>query len=78
VSRATDGLHMQDIESGLYYSLWSEIPSRGTFHHRDLSALRAYIDVLAKVLGDNHFSVPCTSYSRVGFPASMNRLRGTG
>jgi len=50
VCRSTDGLHMQDIESGLYYSLWSEVPSRHTFHHGALSALKAYIDVLSKVL----------------------------
>jgi len=48
--RSADGLHMQDIESGLYYSLWSEIPSRGTFDHRAFSALKLYIDVLSKVL----------------------------
>jgi len=40
---------MQDLESGLYYSLWSEIPSRETLNHRALTALKLYIEVLAKV-----------------------------
>jgi len=52
VYRAADGLHMQDIESGVYHSLWSEIPSRETFDHQALSALEAYIGVLYKVLYD--------------------------
>jgi len=43
---------MQDIESGVYHSLWSEIPSRETFDHEALSALKAYIDVLYKVQYD--------------------------
>jgi len=51
--RSADGLHMQDIESGLYYSLWTEIPSRGTIHRQALSALKAYIEVLSKVLCDS-------------------------
>ena len=54
VCRSADGLHMQDIESGLYYSLWSEIPSsRETFDHHALSALKLYIDVLSKVPCDD-------------------------
>lgn len=52
VYRAADGLHMQDIESGVYHSLWVEIPSRETFDHQALSALKAYIGMLAKVLYD--------------------------
>ena len=50
VRRSADGLHMQDIESSLYHSFWSEIPSsRNVFHHRALSALKAYVEVLSKV-----------------------------
>jgi len=52
VCRSANGLHMQDVESGLYYSLWSEVPSRARFDHRALSALKLYIDVLSKVLTD--------------------------
>jgi len=48
--RAADGLHMQDIESGLYYSLWSEIPTHESFGRQQISALRLYLDVLYKVL----------------------------
>jgi len=48
--RSADGLHMQDIESCLYHSLWSEIPSREAFDQQDFPALKAYIDVLSKVL----------------------------
>jgi len=50
VYRAADGLHMQDIESGLYHSLWLEIPSREAFDQQDFSAIKAYIEVLSKVL----------------------------
>jgi len=49
VCRSADGLHMQDVESGLYQSLWSEIPSREMFDHQAVSALKAYIDALYKV-----------------------------
>ena len=57
VCRSADGLYMQDIESSLYHSFWSEIPSsRNIFHHRALSALKAYVEVLSKVLSSTLLS----------------------
>jgi len=40
------GLHMQDLESSLYYSLWVEIPSRESFDRDSLAALKKYINIL--------------------------------
>src|SRR6218665_2283391 len=47
--RPPSGLHMQDLESSLYYSLWAEIPSRVSFDSESLGALKRYINILAKV-----------------------------
>ena len=47
--RVAEGLHMQDLESGLYYSLWVEMPSRTSFEGESLAALKEYIEVLHKV-----------------------------
>lgn len=49
-SRIADGLHMQDIESSLYYSLWVEVPSRNRLDGDALSALKQHIDVMSRVI----------------------------
>jgi thiol oxidase len=49
------GLHQQDIESSVYYSLWVEVPAATSFNESALNALRAYIGTMAKYLpGEYH------------------------
>jgi thiol oxidase len=53
--RPVPGLHMQDIESSLYYSLWIEVATRSSFDETSLDALKTHIDVLSKFLpGESH------------------------
>ena len=43
------GVHSQDVESALAYSLRQEIASYHTIEGEKLQALRDYVEVLAKV-----------------------------
>ena len=41
---------MQDLESGLYYTLWIEVSSHSVLNEDALKALKNYIRILAKVI----------------------------
>jgi len=49
-TKTAEGVHMQDLESGLFYSLWVEVPSRNVLDDSNLEAMKQYIEVLAKYL----------------------------
>jgi thiol oxidase len=48
--KTSEGVHMQDLESGLFYSLWVEVPSRNVLEGTNLEAMKKYVDVLARYL----------------------------
>ncbi|ELU06152.1 hypothetical protein CAPTEDRAFT_227524, partial [Capitella teleta] len=53
-----DGLHMQDLESSLYYSLWVEIGGHSTIDGDALDALKNHVRMLNKYHpGDSHVRV---------------------
>ena len=44
-----DGVHSQDLESGVYYSLWWEVAAHKQLQSRQLAALRVHVHHLAEV-----------------------------
>ena len=44
-----DGVHSQDLESVVYYSLWYEVAGKTTIGGETYEALKQYIRLLAKV-----------------------------
>lgn len=46
--RPVDGVHSQDLDSCIYYSLWMEVASQAEINGAQLQALQRYINVLAR------------------------------
>ena len=42
-------VHMEDLESALYYSLWMEIGAKSSLSDQEIEALKNYVELLAKV-----------------------------
>ena len=45
-----DGVHMQDLEAGVHYALWVEVPRQLTINGTRFEALKSFLTVLSKVI----------------------------
>ena len=49
--RPVDGVHSQDLDSSVYYSLWLEVASHADISGSKLTAVQQYVSVLARYYG---------------------------